>query len=58
MDILNDESKLKLLVLREITKVIRGTETDKTKAITVGNVIRYIDLAVANVKAEIALQKS
>lgn len=58
MSILNDEFKLKLLVLREITKVMRGVETDKQAVLTVGKVIGYIDLAVENVKAEIALQKS
>lgn len=48
----NNDPELKLLVLREITKVIRGIETDRTKVLTVGNVLQYIEQAITNVKTE------
>lgn len=50
MDTLNDEAKIKLLVLKEINLVIRGHGLHKAHPLTVGDVIQFIDIAIKNVR--------
>lgn len=51
MEILNNESRIKLLVLKEINRVIRGHQLDKKQTLTVGDISQFIDIAITNVRA-------
>lgn len=44
-----DEQRLKLNVLKEVNRVIRGHYLKKEQPLTVGDVIGFIEIAIKNV---------
>ncbi len=51
-----DELELRLSVLKEINRVIRGHQLKKDQTLTVGDVVSFIDIAIVNVKVAVKLK--
>lgn len=53
-----DERILTLHVIKELNRVIRGHQIDRKTILTLGDLLDFIEIAIANVEKSVKIEKS